>query len=163
VEKGKPDKKEEWAFTTIVSCPVDVGPAGATAIRKMRTESDTATLFATWSELALVIDARLMAAYLEVLADAAASIPARVFAIDALLTQELSGRGGGDYAELVGRGADCSLSFIAGTHAAATIAMPLPSGHRQSVRAALMVAANSSTAPAAVKSASLCALTFLPP
>ena len=159
VEKGKPDKKEEAAFATIVRCRADVGPAGASAVRAMRAETDTATLYATVAAFWDVVDANLMTADLDVLRDATASAPARVFAAHAILVMATHGRTRADYAQLVSGGTACRVSVVM---VRPVLGAPLPAGYLETMRSVLSATASSSSAPAPVRNAASCALAYLP-
>ena len=161
VSKGKPDTKEVWAFLTVMNCPADVGSAGAAAIRLMRTVSDTAVLFDTWAHLTRVVDASIMAAYLEVLADKSSSPVARAWSAGAILSMESTGLRSTGYGQLTTAGADCQVIYSPAMRA--RVVTPLATGHRQTVRAALESLAEASDAPPIVKSAASCAFAHLAP
>ena len=158
VEHGKPAKKEEWAFTTIVRCPAYVGAAGATAINAMRAETDTAALAAALLPLTNVVDASLMSADLGVVQDATASEPARVFAVIGLISLASSGMVSVPYGELVTNGTNCRAEAAS---LAATVTAPLPAGYLATIRSAL-TAVTASSATGGVKNAAACGLVVLP-
>jgi hypothetical protein len=160
VEKGKPDKKEESAFATILRCPHDVGPSGASAIRAMRTEVDTAALAAVFVPLSSVVDASLLSAYLDVAQDATAAGPARAFAALALLQTATVGTVGVEYQELTNNGSDCRSVGMPSLRA--SLATPLPPGYLLTIRNALSAVASSGSAAAIVRSAAACSLAHLP-
>ena len=161
VTKGKPEKKQAWAFLVIARCPDEVSDAGAAAIRLMRAESDTAVLFDTWAHFTNVVDGSLLTAFLDVLEDRSASPVARAWAAGALLVMENQGVVSATYRELVTGGANCRTSYLPSLPS--TVTRPLSSGHQQTVRAGLETIVAAAQSPAIVKSAAACALTYIAP
>lgn len=88
VAKEKPDKKEEWAWATLLGC----GAAGGVAARdawwlQTRAETDTSQLKALYSRLWSFRDAALFDAAQDILIDASASAQSRVYSAMLLLVQ----------------------------------------------------------------------------
>lgn len=81
---GHPDPKTEWALSIIKRCGDDGAMALASAVRTLRTSTDTATLDYMRYQTGSFRDAEVFAALLDVAGDQAASVPARVYAILAL-------------------------------------------------------------------------------
>lgn len=85
IATGHPAPHIEWAFDRIPDCGSEGATALATAIRAHRAMTDTAALDRLTTPTRYIVDAGLFQAALDLLADASASEPARIFAVRSLL------------------------------------------------------------------------------
>ena len=127
----------------------------------MRTLSDTASLNAAWVPLFNLVDAGLMAAYIDVVGDRTASAPARSLAASGLLTMQGDGLIGVSNSSLTRDGENCQVGYVMAPPA--TTIAPLTASHRQTIRATLTAVAADAPAPASVRSAVACVRGHLRP
>jgi hypothetical protein len=85
LESGQSVPDTKWAISIIPTCREEGGAAAlASAIRRLRTSTDTATLHLLRRQAGSFRDADVFAALTEVAGDPAASAPARVYALLAI-------------------------------------------------------------------------------
>ena len=87
VEKGRPDKKEAWAWSMILRCGSDGSAAAKSAWMEQRTLSDTAQLAGTFAHLWNFRDSALFGAAARIAADPSATRQSRVYSVMMLLVQ----------------------------------------------------------------------------
>ena len=85
VEKGRPDKKEAWAWSMILGCGSDGSTAAKSAWMAQRTLSDTTQLAATFGDLWSFRDSALFGAAERVAVDPSATRQSRVYSVMMLL------------------------------------------------------------------------------
>lgn len=86
IETGHPAPHMEWALGFIGNCDRQLwGRTVATALRSLRTSSDLDELANVWADTQWLRDRHLFEAALEIGGDRSASLPARMFALRALL------------------------------------------------------------------------------
>lgn len=102
IETGQPAPHTAWALRQIGACgPATHGSALASAVRRLRAETDTVQLREFWRASRYLRDGELFRASLDVAADRGASHQARVFALLSLLHTVRFGRSA-DYRHMVG-------------------------------------------------------------
>ena len=86
VTTGQPAPHLRWALGYLAACGAGAqGSAVSQAVRRLRTETDTAMLGPYWRVPQYLVDGRLFEAAEEIAADRGASTQARVFALSALI------------------------------------------------------------------------------
>ena len=155
VEKGKPDRKEEWAWATVVGCGAAGGVAAGDAWLQMRAETDTSQLEALYSRLWSFRDSVLFNAARSIMTDASASPQSRVYSAMLLLVQVFDRRNP-DYSDFV-RTNTYSVCRIAIVYDRVIVTgSALPSDARQQLRAAAQAILSNASAPNIVQSAARC-------
>ena len=155
VAKGKPDKKEEWAWATVLGCGTAGGNAAHDAWLQIRTETDPTQLEALYSRLWSFRDAALFDAAQGILIDASASAQSRVYSAMLLLVQVFDT----EYPEYI--------DFIStGTYSVCQIdnvfdrvivtGSALPADARQRLRIVAQGISSDASAPTIVQSAARC-------
>ena len=154
VEKGKPEKKEEWAFAVLPACaPATSVPAAVSAIAAMHAEQDTSALYHVWTPFFGVLDVAITNAFVDGIADRAATQEARVVAALGLVAQVTDATIVITYAAAAGSGGACQIGMWSATRT--TIGNAPTQSTATSVLSRLGPLADDPTAPAAVRSAVL--------
>lgn len=89
VELGHPDKKEDWAWSTLPGCGTAASAAARDSWMLQRTVSDTGQLSEVFTRLWTFRDASLFDAAMSVASDGSATAQARVFSVMMVLEQLL--------------------------------------------------------------------------
>ena len=113
VEKGKPEKKEDWAFAVLHACsPAISVPAAASAIASMHSERDSVALLNAWTPFFRVLDVAITSAFVNAIADPAATPQARIVAALGLASQVSDGTGAITYADAASAGVVCRIGVL---------------------------------------------------
>lgn len=164
LETGHPAPHAGWALRQIGACgPATQGGAVATAVRRLRAESDTAVLRQYWRASRYLLDGELFRASYEIAGDAAASTEARVFALLSLLHTVRFGRSA-EYQHLIGGFSyDSGLRSVRGGCARIVVnddvrleGTPLPDDYVGMVRLLAARLSADMTAPLDVQTAAAC-------
>jgi hypothetical protein len=135
---GHPEPKAEWAASYIRDCGTREWAASVSAAaRRMRSETDSATLVRVWGGMSWLQDAAVFRASLDVAQDQTASTEARLWAVYAL---SLLADPAGAYSlhSLVrsgGGGRPCIDGYMTGPREF-YMGEPLPVGYRDTIKAA---------------------------
>ena len=155
VEKGKPEKKDEWAWATVVGCGASGGIAAHDAWIQARTVTDTSQLQALYRRLWGIRDSALFDAAQSIFVDQSASAQTRVYSAMLLLVQLFNDRNPA-YADFVST-TTYSVCRVAGVQDRPFYTgTPLRASAMQIVRSAAQGVLTSSGAPAIVQSAARC-------
>lgn len=156
VGRGKPDKKEDWAWSTILGC----GPAGGLALRDAwemtRTSADTAELETVFARLWGFRDAGLFTSARSIFLDAGAAPESRVFS-GMLMLSSVSDDTYATWAGMTGGrgdGSNCSLASVA--NRPSHVGMSLPNDARSRLDSAARQIAADRAAPEVVRRAARC-------
>lgn len=155
VAKGKPDKKQEWAWAMVLGCGAEGGTAARNAWLTVRTVTDTSELEALYSRVWSFRDAALFEAARSTLGDASASPQSRVYSAMLLIAQ-LFDRDGPSYKYFttVGIYGVCRMAFVSDRTIATGTA--LPADARQRTRTVAQDVLSNASAPPIVQSAARC-------
>ncbi|MBI2408710.1 MAG: hypothetical protein HYV19_10460 [Gemmatimonadetes bacterium] len=156
VARGKPEKKEDWAWSTILGCGATGGLALRDAWQATRMSADTAALEAVFARLWLFRDAALFASAKSISLDPGAKPESRVFSLMLMLTSS-SDDVHPEWAGLVGSpdaGRACWVGRVANLHSYAGASMPTDA-RTQLANAARQLAADGTT-PELVRRAARC-------
>ncbi|MBX9927538.1 MAG: hypothetical protein K2X99_01370 [Gemmatimonadaceae bacterium] len=160
VERGRPQKKEEWAWGVAIRCSLnDAAPALATLILSTRTESDTSALFDLLAPTWHVVDERLLDAAVEVIGDPSATINARTAAAMTIGEQVTNGALVFEWSRIVLDAPECSSGVSWSVDVRRGIA-PSATGLRNA-RERLRGVIGASTTPGPVRNAAACAVSFV--
>ncbi len=155
VARGKPDKKEEWAWATVLGCGAAGGVAARDAWMQARTEVDTRSLEELYSRLWSFRDSALFNAAHGIFADAVASPQGRVYSAMLLVSLLFDAQDPTYEFFSSTKSLDiCRTGSVAGrivSHGG-----PLPSDAEERTRRAAQTILHGSTAPAIVVSAAHC-------
>lgn len=155
VEKGKPDKKEEWAWATVVGCGAAGGIAAHDAWVQTRAETDTSQLEALYSRLWSFRDAALFDAARSIMTDASASPQSRVYSAMLLLVQVFDDRNPAyKYFINTGTYGVCRIAIV--YDRVIVTGSALPADARQQLRAVAQAILSNASAPIIVQSAARC-------
>ena len=167
VEKGRPEKKEAWAWELLPSCGADGARTFALVLRNSRSATDTLLLEQVIGRLDGWQDASLAAAASEIAGDESASVEARVYAVKFLLgtlrpgAMYTYGRLAAGLQVMKDEAGDleftsqCSASGFA-THRNREGGTPLPGDHVPTVWSLLTGLAKDERVPPAVRNAAEC-------
>ena len=160
VAKGKPDKKEEWAWAMVLGCGAEGGAAARDAWLTVRTVTDTSELEALYSRVWSFRDAALFEAARSTLGDASASAQSRVYSAMMLIVQ-LFDEDYPTYADFASTGPNrvCLIGDVYGRIIATGTA--LPADAQQRARFVAKGVLSSASAPAIVQSAARCVVQTL--
>ena len=89
MQHGNPDKKEDWAWSTLPGCGAAASGAARDAWLVQRTVTDTVQIAETFNRLWSFRDALLFEAAMGMAADASATDQSRVFSVMMLAEQLL--------------------------------------------------------------------------
>lgn len=164
IKTGHPAPHTAWALRQIGACgPVTHAEALASAVRRLRAETDTVRLREFWRPSRYLRDGELFRASLEVAADRGASRESRVFALLSLLHTVRFGRSA-EYRHMVGgfqedaglrrvRGG-CARTFV--NDDVRMVGSPLPADYAERVRALAERLRTDATEPLDVQTAASC-------
>lgn len=155
VERGKPGRKEAWAWSTVLGCGAEGGVAARDAWLLARAGVDPTQLEDLFSRLWSFRDAALFEAARGIATDPSASAPSRVYSAMMLVAQLLD-RKNPNYAWFtsVGMGGVCRIGSV--YDRALYAGRPLPSDARQLGLQVGRQLSNDAGAPATVRSAGRC-------
>ena len=155
VAKGKPDKKEEWAWAMVLGCGAEGGTAARDAWLTVRTVTDTSELESLYSRVWSFRDAALFEAARSTLSDASASAQSRVYSAMLLIAQ-IFDRKDSSYGDLTNTGPYnvCRVQIV--YDRTITIGTALPVDARQRTRAVAQSVLSSASAPSIVQNAARC-------
>jgi hypothetical protein len=155
VQRGHPDKKEDWAWSTLPGCGAAASGAARDAWLVQRTVTDTLQIAETFSRLWSFRDASLFEAAMGVAADASATVESRIVSVmmlvEQLLDHELT-----EYryfSTTPGTGV-CRIGDVFDRQI--RVGTPLAVDARQRAHTLAQSLAGATTAPAAVQSAGRC-------
>ena len=155
VEKGRPDRKEEWAWATVLGCGAAGGVAARDAWLQTRAEIDTSQLEALYSRLWSFRDAALFGAARSIMTDASASPQSRVYSAMLLLVQVFDRRDP-EYGDFVSTNT-YSVCRVGSVYDRVIVTgSALPADARQQLRAAAQGVLSNVTSPIIVQSAAHC-------
>ena len=155
VEKGKPDKKEEWAWATVLGCGTAGGVAAHDAWLQTRAKTDTIQLEALYRRLWSFRDAALFDAARNIMTDASASPQSRVYSAMLLLVQVFDRRDP-EYSDFVSTDT-YSVCRVASVYDRVIVTgSALPADARRQLHAAAQVILSDASAPIIVQSAARC-------
>ena len=155
VEKGNPDKKEEWAWTTVLGCGAAGGVAAHDAWLQVRTATDTSQLEALYSRLWSFRDAALFDAAQSVFADGSASPQSRVYSAMLLTVQVFDDRHPAyKYFVSTGTYGVCQIAIV--YDRVIVTGSTLPPDARQRLRATAQGLLSNASTPVIVQSAARC-------
>jgi hypothetical protein len=155
VAKGKPEKKDEWAWGTVVGCGAEGGIAAHDAWIQARTVTDTSQLHALYRRLWNIRDSALFDAAQHIFVDQSASPQSRVYSAMLLLVQ-LFDHKSPVYADFVST-TTYSVCQVNGVYGRTIYTgTPLLANAAQLVRSAAQGVLASSGASAIVQSAARC-------
>lgn len=155
VERGKPDRKEEWAWSTVPGCGAGGGLAARDAWLLARTEADPARLEKLYSRLWSFRDASLFEAARTIATDPSASAPSRVYSGMMLVVQLLDREDPNyDWFTKAGAGGVCRIGSV--DDRVVRTGQPLPPDARQLGLRVGQHLASDASAPAIVRSAGRC-------
>jgi hypothetical protein len=156
VARGKPEKKDDWAWATIVGCGSAASPALRDAWARTRTSADTNELEDTYAQLWSIRDAALFDAAKSIFMDADATPQSRVFS-GMLLLSSVSDDVYATYGQMtasVGVQSVCSLGSVADrTHYLGTA---LPTDAPTQLQAIAQQLIKDPATPTLVRSAARC-------
>ena len=160
VAKGKPDKKEEWAWAMVLGCGAEGGAAARDAWRTVRTATDTRELEALYSRVWSFRDAALFEAARSTLGDASATAQSRVYSAMLLIAQ-LFDRRDSFYGDLTDTGPYrvCRVGSVYDRIIATGTA--LPTDARQRARLVAQRVLSSASTPSIVQNAARCVVQTL--
>jgi len=155
VAKGKPEKKEEWAWAMVLGCGADGGLAARDAWMKLRTVTDTSDLEELYGRVWSFRDAALFEAARRSLGDPSATAQSRVYSAMMLVSQ-LFDNMGPSYTDFISAGPNkvCRVSSV--YDRGITTGAALPADARQRVRAAALGVLSSASVPTIVQNAARC-------
>lgn len=155
VQRGKPENKDDWAWSVVPSCGAEGGIAARDAWLRARTETDTARLADLYARLWSFRDAALFGAARAIATDPSASAPSRVYS-SMLLVTLLFDLKDPDYTffTTVGTYGVCRVGTVYDRSIAN--GSPLPSDAREQVRSVGRQLQADPGAPAIVQSAGRC-------
>lgn len=155
VQRGHPDKKEDWAWSALPGCGADASGAARDAWLVQRTVADTVQIAETFNRLWSFRDALLFEAAMGIAADPSATDRSRVFSVmmlvEQLLDHELT-----EYryfSTTPGTGV-CRIGDVFDRQI--RVGIPLAADARQRAHTLAQSLAASANAPAAVQSAGRC-------
>lgn len=155
VERGKPDRKEEWAWSTVLGCGAEGGTAARDAWLQMRTETEPRQLEALYGRLWSFRDGALFDAAQSVATDASASPESRVYSAMLLLVLLFDRRDPEyDYFISVGKYGVCRVGSV--DDRVIFSGSPLPADARERVRLVGRQLQSDVSGPAIVQSAGRC-------
>lgn len=155
VERGKPEKKDDWAWSTVLGCGAEGGVAARGAWLQARSETDTAQLEALYSRLWSFRDAALFDAARSLATDASASAQSRVYSSMLLIGLLLDNKDPQyGFFTTVGTYGVCRVGSVYDRSIAD--GTPLPSDARELVRSVGRQLQAETSAPAIVQSAGRC-------
>ena len=155
VEKGKPDRKEEWAWATVVGCGAAGGVAAGDAWLQLRAATDTSQLEALYSRLWSFRDAALFSAARSIMTDASASPQSRVYSAMLLLVQVFDSKYP-EYSDFVSTNTYSVCQVGSVYDRVIVTGSSLPVDARQQLRAAAQAILSKASAPIIVQSAARC-------
>ena len=155
VARGKPETKDEWAWSTVLGCDADGGIAARDAWLRTRMETDLRGLEELYSRLWSMRDATLFEAARSIATDPTASAPSRVYSTMMIMVQ-LFDREDPEYASF--SSVDAGHVCLIGTVYDRSIypGQPLPADARQRGLQVGQQLANDARNPAIVRSAGRC-------
>lgn len=155
VARGKPETKDDWAWSTVLGCGAAGGIAARDAWRRTRTETDLRRLEELYGRLWSMRDAALFEAARSIATDPNASAPSRVYSTMMIMGQ-LFDREDPEYASFtsVGAGHVCAIGIVYDRSIYA--GQPLPAHARQRGLQVGQRLANDARNPAIVRSAGRC-------
>lgn len=155
VERGKPARKEEWAWATVPGCGAAGGSAARDAWLSLRSESDTASIAAIYDRLWSFRDAALFDAARVTMADGSASVESRVFSamfVVAQLFDDLNP----DFGYFVSTRPYGVCRIASVSDRAIQTGTPLPADAKEQARTVARSVLADSNAPEQVRSAARC-------
>ncbi len=132
VARGKPDTKEDWAWSTILACGPDGGLALRDAWEMTRTSADTAELETVFARLRGFRDAGLFNSASSIFLDAGAAPESRVFS-EMLMLSSVSDDTYASWTGMTGGrgdGSGCSLASVADCPSHVGTSLPLDARSR---------------------------------
>lgn len=155
VAKGKPNKKEDWAWATVLGCGAAGGVAARDAWLRTRAETDTSQLEALYRRLWSFRDAALFGAARSIMTDASASPQSRVYSAMLLLVQVFDRRDP-EYGDFVSTNT-YSVCRVGSVYDRVIVTgSALPADARQQLRAAAHGILSNANAPISVQGAARC-------
>jgi hypothetical protein len=155
VRHGHPDKKEEWAWATLMGCGAAGGDAAREAWLSQRAERDTAQLEGVFGRLWSFRDASLFDAAMSIAGDASAAPQSRVYSAMMLLEQLLDhDQPDYKYFSTTGEFGVCRIGSVFGRQIA--VGTPLAPDARTRAHGLAQSLAADAAAPSEVRSAGRC-------
>jgi hypothetical protein len=155
VQLGHPDRKEDWAWSTLPGCGTAASGAARDAWLAQRAVSDTIQLAETFGRLWAFRDASLFDAAMSVASDNSAATESRVFSMMMLLEQLLD-RPFAEYKYFAATPPTgvCRIGIVADRQI--RVGTPLSTDARQRLRTLAQALQSDASAPPAVQSAGRC-------